>query len=585
MKSAIKKIPKIVEYAKKNEFNKIINVFDGLDSVKLTEKENTALIIAKEKVFNVLRFELKRSIVSGKILEKMKIDILLKMSQENIEEAKQLIRNATLRRFVLDFQSKNMALKSLDKIQNIFSSLILLFDKVKFFYGRLPQEWNLEGEFLFYSVLHIKEILFEAYIGKWTKEEYLVAIRSIIDFERKYTKNFFKKDCCKNKEECNNSPSLLERSSLENDMGFDKKTQTGSEDNTLTQIIKYEGKCSHISKNMILFDKDQVLTGKKNMKTNFIVLYHKNNKSLSDFCKHRKMLSYLLLPDINIYIESLFSPVYKIKLCQKTTEMNLIKSFVTFFSEVGSVLVQIQHFQEPNVYEVFLGLFDSILIKMLEIIHIPAKYRDLLVLLNTLSFIEHTTSDLLEKTGRYTVFKNASKDKTRILEKKTCVSIERILKMIFRRNVKERILFSSDFIDILTREVFSLNQIDFDDSVFNFLIETLLSYQFNRIVNLRMNSDQAEVLIMEIVEIKTFIRQNMQKIPFIDLIENYLKIFICSIENPKTFVTCFNHLNQDLFNFQNIIDALEDRSKNEQLLIEYNNQRNKMIKYQRNDES
>lgn len=576
MKNPIKKIVKIGEYAKKNEFGKVLDVLNALEAEKLSPKNENDLVVAKEKVFNVLRFEFKRAIGTNKLIEKQKIDILMKMSDDNIEQARLFIKNATLKRFVLEFQSKNMEVKSLANIKQIFENLIELFEKVKFFYNRFPKEWNFEGEFFFYSVLHIKEILFEIYISPWTREQYLTALRTIIDFERKYTKFFFKKGCCLKKEEILDSPgSRSDASGLK-----DKETDTSKENKRIsTQIIKYNEKCSHISKNIIIFDKDQILTKNKNIKTNFIVLYHRNNKSLSDFCKHRKMLSFLLLPDIDIYIENIFEPIKSIKICLKTKEMHLIKSFVDFFSVIGTILAQIQHFEEPRVYELFLKSFDTYLIDFLNFVKIPSKYKDLIILLNTLNFIEHTTIDLLEKTAKYILFKSSGKNLIRQLEKKTCFNIEKCLKLIFRRTVKEKILFSTELIKILTKEVFILNNIEIDESIFIFVTESLLSFQFNRIINLPMNSKQAETLIMEVIEVKIFVKKHLKNVPLADLMVNYLKIFICNIDDPTNFVTCFNHLNQNIFSFQNILDALEDKSKNDQLLIEYKKQQNTVDKY------
>lgn len=575
MKNPIKKITKIGEYAKKNEFTKVLEVLNSLDSVELSAKEKNDLFIAKEKVFNVLRFEFKRAIGTNKLIEKEKIDILMKMSDENVEQARLFIKNATLRRFVLEFQSKNMELKSLPAIKQIFSNLIELFEKVKFFYNRFPRKWNFEGGFFFYCVLHIKEILFEIYISSWTHDEYLTTLRTIIDFERKYTKYFFKLGCCSKKEEIIDSPNSLSDTAPSIEQNIDNSTL---DPGFSTQIVKYNEKCSHISKNIIIFDKDQILTKNKNIKTNFIVLYHRNNKSLSDFCKHRKMLSFLLLPDIDIYVEDLFEPVKSIKICLNTKEMHLIKSFVEFFSEIGTILAQVQHFEDPRVYEFFLQSFDTYLTDLLNFVQIPSKYRDLIILLNTLNFIEHTTTDLLEKTAKYILFKNKSKNFLRQLEKKTCFNLEKCLKIIFRRTVKEKILFSTQIIKILRKEVFLLDNIEIDESVFIFLTESLLSFQFNRIINLLMNSKQAETLIMEVLEVKTFVKEHLKNVPLVDLMVNYLKIFICSIDDPTNFVTCFNHLNQNIFSFENILEALEDKSKNDQLLAEYKKQQNTLVK-------
>ncbi|KRH93189.1 hypothetical protein M153_13420001208, partial [Pseudoloma neurophilia] len=573
MKNPIKRIQKIAEYAKKNDFVKVLEVLNALEFKELTFKEESDLMCAKEKVFNVLRYDFKRALCTGKIIEKMKVDILLKMKEENIEEAKQLIKNATLRRYVLDFQSKNLVLKNLPSIQQTFTNLIELFEKVKYFYSRFPKDWNLQGDFIFYSILHIKEILFGAYIGKWTNEEYISALRSIINFERKCTKYHFKKDCCTEK---------LTDDFEKNDktIKLEEKVPDEKKHKLATQIVKYNGKCPHVSKNMIIFEKDQILTKHRNVKTNFIVLYHKNNKSLSDFCKHKKMLSFLLLPDIEIFITNLFEPINKIKICFKTHEMHLIKSFVDFFGQIGLILAQVQHFEDSKAYKLFLESFDSFLIEFLDCIQISQKYKDLLILLNTLNFIEHTTNDLIEKTSKFLTFQPTSKTKLRSLEKKTCQGIEKCLKLQFKHYVKEKTNFSSQMCNLLNKEVFSLDRIEIDESIFIFLTETLLSFQFNRIINLSMNPKQAEILIMEVVEVKSFIANSLKKVPLVDLMVNYLKIFICTIEDPANFVECFNHLNQDIFSFQNIVDALEDTSKNDKLLAEYKKQQNKLVKYE-----
>lgn len=561
MKSIQKKIYKLNEYLKRKEFLKLKDNFDQIEKIKKNEKEEESFENLKNGIYECLIFELKKSISSGKTVEKIKIELLLRMNPYQIAEAKQFIRNATLRRYILEFQSQNMSLKNLNTLKNTFENLNDLFDRVKFFYGKLPKEWNLEGEFIFYSVLHIKEILFEAYISNWTKIEYIHCLNSIIDFERKFTKFHFKKDCCVN-------DSKL----ITHDQNMNMTNHSYSENPKCTEIVKYNPKCNHISEQVILFDKDQILTKKKNLKTNFIVLYHKNSRNLSEFCRHRKMLSRLFLPDIKIYINYLFESVKKISFNQKVIEMNLISSFVSFFGEIGKILVQIQHFEEPDVYTEFLKLTDNSLSYLVDKIKIPSNYKDLLICLNTSYFVENTLNDLIEKTSRFSSYNDEVRNKIRIKERVICSKIEKILKVIFKRNIKKKTKFATQFIEILNKEIFILNKIEYSESVFDFLLETLFSLLFSSIVTIKMSHILAEQLIDEIGEIKWFISQKWSKVQMLELIENYLKIFICRTDKPKEFVTYFNQLNQNIFNFKNILEALDDKSNNNLLMYEYKNQ-------------
>ncbi|ELQ75362.1 hypothetical protein THOM_1659, partial [Trachipleistophora hominis] len=301
---------------------------------------------------------------------------------------------------------------------------------------------------------------------------------------------------------------------------------------------------------------------------------------VSGFCKHRKMLSHLLLPNIGLLINDLFLPVKKITLNQKCVEMNLISSFVQFFRELGNVLVVIRHFESASVHELFMYEANNVLCALLASVSVTYNYKDLLVMLNTLYFVETTFLDLTENTRKWGCTSNNVSAYVRKLEKKVTTGIESILKVIFRRSVKKKYTFSNEFIEMLKKEVLVLDRIEFNESIFHFLFETLFSLLFSKMVKFKMEPRLAELLIEEIGEIRLFLEEDWPKPPLIDVIESYLKIFVCTTDNIRVFVTCFNQLNNNLFDFKNIIEALEDSSRNKQLVREYENQKNKIIKYE-----
>lgn len=160
MKDLAKKIPKLQEYARKKEFTKLHDLLSQLNNQNLSDKDTFSLTVEKEKIYkNFLKFELKKSILSNQF-NGIKIKILLEMSPKYILESKSSIKNIILRKFILEFQNKNLNVQSFLNLENTFFHLMELFNKLKFLYNEIPEDWNLKGDFLFYCVIHIKEILF-----------------------------------------------------------------------------------------------------------------------------------------------------------------------------------------------------------------------------------------------------------------------------------------------------------------------------------------------------------------------------------------------------------------------------------------
>lgn len=636
--SIMKKINKLSEYYRKGEDEKLDEILMKLDNYFLKNKKMSGIFTKKatkldnfeeekqyylkEKniLYNNLKFEFKKTLSLKKSIKSIKISILLRMNDYQIDETKKIIMNLILKRYILEFTNLNNNLKSLKNIRNSFLTLVEILEKIRLT-NKLPKNWNLEGEFMFYAIIHLKELLFETYYSnKWTEEEYLETIKIIIDFEKKYTRYFFKKDCClsklnKNIQNIENETEIQTNNLLEdrpylNSRNDHENIENNTQKNECTKIIKHNKSiCRHLfSKNVILFDRDEVdlknistttsNTSPKLPKSNLFILYHKPTLKDLEFCRHKKMLSNLLLPEIHIYVNQLFQDQEDGKGLNSITlgnkiEMNLNKTILNFFSQIGKIFVQIRHFNDVNAYKPFLNNFYKILSsRILDEIKIPKKYINLLILLNSVYFVENTLNDLLfqvqdnmnKNNESFCDFENKTKEKIRSIEKIISSKIEKILKIIFNRYVKKKIQFSEEFIDVLKKEVFCLSRIEYNDSIIYFLIETLLSYLFNQISNLQMTSSRADIIISEIIEIKLFLKQNERDCNLINLIENYLKIFICTPDNPKDFVFSFVQLNQNIFNFETIIDALEDRSKKDILREEYKKQKQQIVIYDGKEE-
>lgn len=632
-KGTKKRISKLNEYVKRREFVKIRDLLKLLEDVSLSAEEHEMLRKAKTLLKNLIRIEVRKYLAVGRTIERMKMEIIMQMDDDYIAEMRSVIRNSMLKRYLNEFQTKSTCLTKLSNIKEALNNLCEMFDKVRFGCSNIPKEWNLEGDFMFYCVLHVKEILFESYIGKWSTKEYVEALKHIIEFEKKNTKYYFSKECCHGYKEgkyanrtCSGEDNTLKESSTGNRSAAETERKSNVYDvknvKSMVSIDKVGrlvdnkpsidekhghsnepgGDISHnhdvmncTNKNLtggivkvdvvkaatqlILFDRDQVLASKPNMKTNFIVLYDTKQIIVSDFCRHRKMLSHLLLPNINLLINDLFLPVKRIAINQKCVEMNLIASFIQFFRELGNVLMVVQHFESASVHELFIHEANNTLCMLLANVTVPYSYKDLVVILNTLYFVETTFLELVEKIRKWGNIDHNVSTYVRKLENKVTTRIESILKVIFRRSVKKKFAFSNEFIEMLKKEVLVLDRIEFNESVFQFLFETLFSLLFSKMVKFKMEPQLAELLIEEIGEIRLFLEEQWPKLPLIDVMENYLKIFVCTTDNVTVFVTCFNQLNNNLFDFKNIIEALEDSSKNKLLIREYENQKNKMIKY------
>lgn len=609
MGSAEKRMSKLDEYIRKKSYAKIQDALAYLKSIKTDTEEYKLVQKYKPLLLNFASSEIKKYITSNKRIEKTKIEILADIDEICATSLQFSLKNKILMGYIKEFQQQNTKLTNLINIKNVLDNLNEMFDKVRYICTYFPKKHNIEGDFLFNCVLHVKEILFESYMSRWSIKEYVEALKCIVEFEQKTAQYYFLSNCCSNnkdniKNQCKEKQNTDKRTFSEdkNKDAFcstskrnfmisktDEETiKNNQEMSSLTHPTEDTNDNSTINMNMksrnkmliYFFGEDKFIESEPTSKTNFVWLHDNNQNIRSNFCIHKKMLSHLLLPNIDYLIDSLLSSFKRIIIRQECTEMNIIASFIQFFRNIGNILKIIQHFECEKVHRMFLMQVNDILCNMIMEINCNCGYYDLLVILNTLYFVENTFIDLSEKIKNHTSISLRVRDCIRKLEIKTVTRIESILKTIFKEKIAKKTQFAEDLTKIINEKILILNQIDFCEGVFMFLFETLFSILFSNIIKLKMTPGLSELLIEELGEVKLFLKENWHNVPLLNIIENYLKIFICHTNDARVFVCCFNELNNNIFDFQNIINALKDKSNNAQLMKEYKKQTMRLVKFE-----
>ena len=76
---------------------------------------------------------------------------------------------------------------------------------------------------------------------------------------------------------------------------------------------------------------------------------------------------------------------------------------------------------------------------------------------------------------------------------------------------------------------------------------------------MKLNSEKAEILLNKIKELEISFFKNFNVNPSFHLLKDYLKIFICQIENPEMFLENFKKFSQGKFDLNQILKALYDQ--------------------------
>ncbi|KAF7683992.1 hypothetical protein TCON_0799 [Astathelohania contejeani] len=544
-KKELERFYDLVKFKDYTKLVKALNVINNID-VNLVHVEESKLLEDfkkhREMLETILRNDVKLLICNKKHIPEDYVFVILLLGNRFLIEMKTTIVEGIVQKYKEEFQKMlDINYKGFGFIQHCIEWIEHTLDKIRFEYSHIPSEWNLEGEFIFKTCILLKQKISDTmFTFEFENHQYLKALYKVLQFEQRYTRYLFSKTCC------------------ENDNAIPKPKRIIFNSDTINLIEE--------EKTSIVVDGNE-----------FVGLENDNSKrslkknKFSAFCEHKKMLSKMFLPFIEIYINDMFSKI-NLEFNQEKEEMKILVIFINLFQEIGSIYSQLNYFNDITSYQHLIEHTDTLLFQHISQINVKCTFHQAAILANTLNFIEMTTTDLLEKisqrsgrTYHMKIFKVV-----RGLEKKIYFVIENHFKLFFSKfTFKIDYNITDQIIEYLNNEILNTGLKELTSDVLSSIFEIFVALLFCKLLFLKMNPFKAEILLFEICEIERMLKKQQIEIPFLMVIGKYLKIFMFDCNETEGFVENFLTLSNGIFSFSQILTVLEDKSNNVNLFVVY----------------
>ncbi|KAM0678735.1 hypothetical protein BDAP_000518 [Binucleata daphniae] len=492
----------------------------------------------KEVLKIIIRNEIKFYLVNNGHVKHECLEVVLHLDDNYQKEIQFIFVNDIINK-TTDELRKFMEndFKSLRRIGKLFEWHKNKLENLRLVYSHVPDSWNIIGDFNYYFCVTVRRSICFFLFNKTTKDEDLsICFKEILRFEKKYTRYDFSNDCCTK--------------------------------NPVTRKIEF-------NKNLVLInDNERIIDSLNNPCTEKQEIVIKKNelKRKENFCEHKKMLSQVLIPFLEFYIQEEFKT-------KKITESNeeetlIIKHFIHFFSFLGEVYVNSLYFNDDSVFDHIVKMSDLELKEMIKNIGKSKMLRRSCVVINTLYYIDNTNKGFLERIR--SISEKNYKNLTFMAELRQIETAEyKNIEALFRNYTSKSILnkpgskFAINALYFLEKNIFEQGLLELNSDLINVLLEMFLSTIFSGILVIKLSTTTAEHMLKEIVELKRMIKLKIPQIPFIDVVERYLKIFLVDSKATERFIINFENFSQGTFQFSQILKMLSDDSNHINLFIEY----------------
>lgn len=279
-------------------------------------------------------------------------------------------------------------------------------------------------------------------------------------------------------------------------------------------------------------------------------------------CPHKKMVSSLFVPNIEIYLRRSFESLAAADLDASDVRVCIVSRFVEFFHGVERVFKKIEYLDDRATYRRLVQYFDEHLSILMRKMGVLEGLHGSTVVLNTLLFVRETAQDFVDQvTERSGVEGDIPRIHAQIrrVERLQNSSIDDYLSGYFARlDFSAPSGLSREIVQFLDAEVMSERSKGACEDVRITLVETVISHVFSKIYSIKITPRVSEALLAETAEIKKYLRTKVSVVPLIDVVEKYLKIFLCPPDNKKCFVENFILMSEGIFSFEQIIDSIGD---------------------------
>ncbi|KAH9411442.1 hypothetical protein HK407_05g09610 [Ordospora pajunii] len=295
--------------------------------------------------------------------------------------------------------------------------------------------------------------------------------------------------------------------------------------------------------------------------------------AINHSCSHMRMISSQFIPNIAIYLKVSFDRLVGGEFEQGNAKVCVISAVLDFFHGLERILKKIEYLDDVSAYKCLVRYFDKYIAILISKIRLGNTIYKSIVVLNTLLFARETMSDFMARVlGQAGILEdtpNAS-EQIRKMEAFHGSVIDSQLSVCF-----EKISFESpndlakDIIRFIDAEIISDATKGIGEETRMVLLESMVSQMLSRIYSIGITSDAAEALLLEVAEVKKHLKPKVSVIPMMDVLEKYLKIFLCSYDDEDCFVNNFMLMSEDIFSFEQIISSVQCKEKKGNLWAAY----------------
>lgn len=285
----------------------------------------------------------------------------------------------------------------------------------------------------------------------------------------------------------------------------------------------------------------------------------------------------IYVPFMNYFFDNYFTTKIDFIFDLSNTKMKIFSNFLNLFQDFEKIFNLIEFYKNHDSLKLLVKSFCEKLIILIESfmkIEFICDYDNenmffynnkdlklLIVILNSISYISESLNELDRSIDyNYKINLDSFIFKTlRNIESLYTFKLELYVRNILHKFNFEHNKVSKNLISIFEKNIFYFDIEDLFDDVKMNLMETIVIQILSRIYLLDFDEITAENMIYEVAAVKNYLKKKYQSIPSFNVLESYLKIFICSTENKEIFIENFYVLSNEIFSFEQIIWSLKDK--------------------------
>lgn len=277
-----------------------------------------------------------------------------------------------------------------------------------------------------------------------------------------------------------------------------------------------------------------------------------NIKSDNIKCIHKRMISSLFIPYLDVFMDFHLSKTLNEPFDQLKCEKNIMKYFIDLFKDLQNVYEFVCYFEDKSIFVDLFQISDRIILSVLQKIKLDDDSGHLMVFYSTIIYIQKVIEDFSNRLIEYHRIECSSRSlaSARKLEKAVDLKIEREISFNYPDQIEK--------LPEVICECFS-NFLVLDDDIKKNVLEICMVQILLKIRQIKLNLKKAEDLLSKIFTLEQSLSRKFKVSVNFGLLKDYLKIFTFPIDEPRLFIENFSKLSTGKFDLIQILKVLEDQ--------------------------